>query len=184
MSVPIPNQIRTLDPGDENRYSHTLNRFTRIFTGGTDVLLFPDESFQATLDGTSNFTAINYSPGKFIKDDVFVEMTESYSLDFTDNNNYLDEIPGLISDGWYHVLLWYNKTYEYPPPNFYFKILKNRSLYWNYNSNYLFLSAVRIIQNPLDSSNYIISDSNGSILDYDPDDSTIRRNWLYINWMT
>jgi hypothetical protein len=182
MSVPVPTQIRTLDPGDENRWSSTINRFTRIFTGGTDVLLFPDESFQASPDST-NLTCVSYTPGKFIKDDMFIEITNNFVVDFSVLDNYLDEIPGMISTGWYHVVLWFNSTRTFPPPNAYLRILRNRSLFKTYQSNYLFLSAVRIIQNPLNNSQYIVDRSNGSILEQDPDDSTIKRNWLYINWI-
>jgi len=208
MSIIAPEQSRTVDPFSEERFSSTLNRFTRIFTGGTDVLIF-DTSFlfgDELLDTTS-YSVVTFGPGLAIKDDVLIHVTDSKGfVDFEDNDYYLDEIPGMIEEGNYYMLLYYNYDRSYPPPNAYYRILRDTSIFETYQDNYLFLGAAQVKRYGGDflitesgdeilseDGGYLITESARSPLEYevietwyyDPDNPTIgKRNYLSVSWVT
>lgn len=199
-----PTQVRTIDPFENERFSTAVNRFTRIYTGGEDWLLYPNESFQ--LSDSTGINLIGISSGFAIKDDVLIHVSDSFDLDFTDDDYYLDEIPGMISNGWYYILLYYNFTRQYPPPSAYYRILRNTSLFTTYLTNYLFLGAAYVTNT---SGGYLITEGNDFIiteneqyltteigstsgssreiinyLEYDPTNPTVaKRRWLEINWV-
>src|SRR3972149_9045525 len=117
MALTPPEQIRSIDPYSENRFSSTINRFTRIYTGGTDCIVHPD-SFQITdASDSTSVTYIAFTSGMAIKDDVLIHITESgVGVDLLDDTHYLDETPGPITEGYYYLVLWYNHTRSYPAP--------------------------------------------------------------------
>ena len=155
MALTPPEQVRSVDANEQDRFSSTLNRFTRIYTGGTDALLYSGDSFNITspvLDGSGYVTEdstgdmlVTFSSGLALKDDVLIHVTEeNASVDFTDNSHYLDQTPGRLTTGWYYILLWYNYTREYEPPKAYYRILRESSLFETYQTNYLFLACAYI----------------------------------------
>ena len=178
MSIVTPEQVRTVDPYSEERFTSTLNRFTRIFTGGLDYLLLEETSFKFTTanDATSD-TFVAFTDGLAIKDDVLLHMTQDggdNGVDFAVDEYYLDEIPGMITNGWYYIVLYYNYDRSYPPPKAYYRILRDTSIFQTYQSNYLFLAAVYVENGVLIQKKY-----------YDPTDPDVgKRIWLRIYWIS
>lgn len=181
MTLLPPVQERSVDPYSDNRFSSVINKLSRTITNGTDVILFPEESFNTTysyVDGTSSYHILYIDHGLCIKDDVLVHVTEDdYAVDFNDNNFYVDTVPGMDTTGWYYLVLYYNYSRKFPSPKAYYMIIKDPATYYVGNEDaYIFLNAVRVRYNST-LTRYEIDPSTGSILDYDPNDPTIKREY-------
>jgi len=207
-SLNPPEQLRSVDPYSQDRFSSVVNRFTRILTGGEDYLLYPDESFLFVEDAqdTSSNNYITFSPGSAIKDDELIIVTANGIVDFEDDNYYLDNTPGMISEGNYYVVLWYNYARIYSPPMAYYRILRQSEVFETYISNYLFLACAQIKQYGGDrmiteteddilteDGDYLLSERSSVPMSYgitekwyyDPDNPTVgKRNYLTISWIT
>jgi len=86
----IPDQIRSVDPFS-SYHSDNVNRFTRIVSGGANVIVKPT-SLVASIGGSP--TLIRITDGIAIKDDVMIHIEEAngngYSVvDLTDPINYI-----------------------------------------------------------------------------------------------
>jgi hypothetical protein len=179
MGLLAPPQTRTLDPFTEDRLSTSINRYTRIYTGGSDCLLYEDYSYLFSYDTTS-VNYVHISSGSCIKDDLLIE-TDADGVDFSNDDYYLDDSPGMLSSGIYYIVLYYNSVRRYPPPKAYFRIIRDRSIFPTYISNYLFLGSVNIIDS---GGVYQVDHSSGSLQYVDPDNpSVIKRNWLNLTWL-
>lgn len=180
--VTTPSQTRSLDPHSYDRFSSTINRLTRIVTGGEDIIINPNEFFLVTRgsgDSTGYYTTVTVSPGICVKDDVTIQIDENYTIDLTNDDYYVDETPGLTQAGWYYLVLEYNYARSCPPQEAYYKIIKDVDTYYTpYIGNYLFLAAIYICYDA-DSSSYQIctNDDGYDILYYDPNDPTVTRNY-------
>jgi hypothetical protein len=154
MGLLNPTQKRSLDPYDSNRWSSVINRFTRIVTGGRDVILKPEESFQLTVredpvdpEGIS-YTSVTVSSGLCIKDDVLIHITEDYIIDFEDRLFYVDSSEEddymIDSTGYYILVLEYIYSRSLPSPVAYFRIIKDLAIYNNLSDNYIFLGTAHV----------------------------------------
>jgi hypothetical protein len=143
-----------------------------MVSGGQDVILFEDQSFQLS---RASDTEINISSGLAIKDDLVIHITEDpFALNFEEWENYVDANTGgspLDSTGYYYILLEYNISRSLPSPKAYYKIIKDVADYYSGNTqNYIFLGCVEIIYS---EGSYKIS---GDPINYvDPLDSSVVR---------
>jgi hypothetical protein len=175
MALVPPVQRRSIDPYSEDKWSDSINRLTRIFTNGKDVILNKGESFEfSTGIDTSSNNYVAFSSGTVIKDDILIHVTEEgYVLYFDDDDNYLDEVPGMLTEGWYYVVLWYNYDREYPPPQATLRILRETSIFETYSDNYIFLAAVQVVYNN-STEKMEIADKKM----YDPNKPSVKRQYL------
>lgn len=86
----IPDQTRSVDPFS-SYHSDNVNRFTRIVSGGTNVIVKPT-SLVASMGGSP--TLIHVTDGIAIKDDVMIQIVEAngngYSVvELSDPTNYI-----------------------------------------------------------------------------------------------
>ena len=151
-----PRQVRSIDAFNENRFSSVINRFTRLLTGvgGTDVILFSNTSFHLTADSTS-VNCVNVAPGLCIKDDVMIQCTDDFSLDFSDATNYVDAVGGMIATGTYLVVLQYTYARTLPTPKAIYKIIRDINGYY-IGSEYKYI-LIGVVTVAFDGSDYYIS---------------------------
>jgi len=146
MVLTPPDQFRSVDPYSENRWSSVINRISRITTGGEDTIYFPESSFLFTRTDTEN---IVISSGVCVKDDVMIHIHSSTTVDFTDDDNYLDDTPGMTEAAWYYVVMYYVYDRQYPAPKAYYRIIKDHTILTTYSANWIFLAAVNVISDGL-----------------------------------
>lgn len=171
MSLPIPLQERSVDPYSDNRYSSVINRLTRMITNGRNTILFQDESFIMTRDSDTQVTVY---PGICIKDDLLIHINSNYLLDLSDDLYYEDLTPGgMSSAGYYYLVLRYNSQRSYPSPAAYLKVIRDKTIFITYPTNYLFLGTAKVIS---DGMGGFILESNPDCIRYtDPDDPSVVR---------
>ena len=170
MPPTIPTQQRALDPYSEKRFSSSTNRLTRSITGGNNVILFPEESFDLAIVDYHTFTI---SPGICIKDDVLIHITEEYTVDLTDSDFFIDGT-AMDSIGEYYIVLQYAYARSLPAPAAYFRIIKNIATYYTqFESSYIYLGSIQVIH----TSKYEIStiDKGMNTIDGDINGSTETR---------
>ena len=143
-SLTPPSQQRTIDPYSENRYSSVINRFTRIVTGGKNVILHGDKSFIISIIDIDN---LQIGPGIAVKDDALIHITEDYIMNFKNINLYMDEEGGMTSEGWYFIVLFYNYSRSLPAPKAYYKIIRDSQVYNNDRTNYIYLANIYVKSN-------------------------------------
>lgn len=173
MAIVTPDQIRSLDPYSDHRFSNTINRFNRIFTGGEDTIMpFDNQEFTLTKQ-TSNGTetiadvvytwyankAVKIGPGIVIKDDTLIHIKNSAYLDFTDPLIYAGSGSGFNtfdSTGNYLILIDYQYTRSIPAPTAKYVVLKpsKRSVFLNDRAKYVYLGTATVTGS---SGNYVIS---------------------------
>ena len=183
MAITAPVQERAVDPYSGNRYSSIINRLSRIVTNGQDVILYPFQSFSLT---RVNDTTVTVGPGVCVKDDVLIHIKESFTLDFDDNDYYIDEIGDMESEGYYYIVLQYFYARSLPAPKAWIRLIRDTSgLYdtGNYADRYIFLGAAHVI---FDTVNYVLDDDPNCLFTTDPEDSSITRptttgNWLFVD---
>lgn len=145
MSTPIPTQIRTVDPF-ASYDSNTVNKLTRMVTYGNDGLANV-KSCNLTLDATS-VTVINMLPGIIYKDDMWIDITASHLVDFTDPDHYFNFDSGFDEAGYYYVVCNYTYAKQRPAPQAEILIVKpsQRAMY-SPNGIWVFLKAVHVSWN-------------------------------------
>lgn len=174
MAITVPTQIRSVDPYADHRFSNTINRFNRIFTGNRNLIMpFDDQEFNltkmtttnsATVDGvayswTAN-QAVKIDGGIFIKDDTLVHVTNTAYLDFSANGagNYVGngiDYNSMNAEGAYFILIKYTYARSIPAPQASYVIAKQRSEFLNNRSRYIYLGTAHVVN---DGSNYIIDE--------------------------
>lgn len=116
-----PAQTRSVDPWHENRFTNTYNLRSRLFTGGQNIIVFP-ESFKLRVTDPIS-TSFSIDPGITITNDVLIHITESKTIDLSTEASgllidspalapipYLQSItPALTEDVYLHVVI----TYKY-----------------------------------------------------------------------
>lgn len=141
MTLTPPVQQRTADPYSEVRYTQTLNRFTRVITGGDDMVLKSESSFICNI---IDWYTVNIEAGIAVKDDTLVHINQDYDVDFTDQDLYIDDSDTMISEGYYFLLLQYNYARTLPAPKAYYRICRNSLLFTNYPSRYIYLASIYV----------------------------------------
>jgi len=117
----VPNQVRSVDPWCEHRFTTGLNRRIRIFTGGKKNSILYNESFKLT-NPDGNIHKIEVSPGLAIVDDVVLHVLDSSIFDFTQNLSnikkyYINEDMPQNKDVFFtHVFLKYKYELSEVPP--------------------------------------------------------------------
>lgn len=161
MAITIPEQIRSVDPYADHRFSNTINRFNRIFTGGNDTILpFDDKEFaliKQTSSGTETISgtvytwsankAVKVGPGMCIKDDMLIHIMNSSYVNFTDPTNYVGSGTGynsFDSTGKYFILLSYTYARSIPAPQASIVIAKQRNEFLNNRDRYIYLGTATV----------------------------------------
>ena len=170
MPITIPSQIRSVDPYADHRFSNTINRLNRIYSGGEDVILpFDGQTFnleKQTSTGSVTIAGVTYSwnankavkigPGLCIKDDMLIHVKNSAYLDFQDPDNYVGSGSGynsFDSTGKYFMLLHYEYSRSMPAPQAKYVIAKQRNEFLLNREKYIYLGTANISY----TSSYIIS---------------------------
>lgn len=148
MALIPPNQLRTTDPYSEDRYSSFINRFTRVWTRGRNVIIEPHDSFQVSV--TANDLTID--PGLFVKDDALIHIDTQYVLDATTNDSYEDPTGAMTTDDYYILVVKYNYTRSLPAPQAYYKIIRDETIYTGNLSDYIFLGSFYVSGGAIDTS--------------------------------
>lgn len=170
MASSYPVQTRAVDPYASYN-SNVVNQLTGIVTRGSNALDFYN-SLQVIPDSTSVIDHVEVLPGIIYKDDMLIEITSSYRLNFDDLNSYIGITSSPISsiDGIYYVVLEYTYVKSRPAPIAYIKILipgQTASFRAGSMPSLFFLKAVNIL-----------SGSITDMYDYDPDNIDTRRLYL------
>ena len=139
MPVNAPQQQRTADPYSEQRYSSVINRFTRMVTGGKNVILQADQSFIITID---DWKTITVKPGLFVKDDALIHMTDDYTIDFTDELMYVDAAGVMTISDYYYIVAEYTYSRSLPAPKSYYRIIRDENIFLNFQTSYLYLGNI------------------------------------------
>jgi hypothetical protein len=174
MASSIPTQARAVDPFS-SYHSNTVNRLTRMLTEGNDVLL-SRSSLEVTADSTSPVDHVIVSPGVIFKDDVMINVSEEFRLDFTDSDHYASFGAGFNESGYYYVCLEYNYVKSKPAPVATIKIIKpsQKATTFALSGAYVFLKCVSVIDVGISKG----IDVNAPLYDYDPEDPTIKRQYV------
>lgn len=161
MAITIPDQIRSVDPYADHRFSNTINRFNRIITGGEDTILpFDDQEFNLTRKTTAGsetiagtvYTwaankAVKVGPGMCIKDDMLIHIKNSSYVNFSDPTNYVGSGTGFNAfdtTGKYFILLSYTYARSIPAPQASIVIAKQRSEFLNNRDRYIYLGTATV----------------------------------------
>ena len=188
MAITIPDQIRSVDPYADHRFSNTINRFNRIFTGGEDTILpFDDLEFnltKQTSSGTETIVgtvytwaankAIKVGPGMCIKDDMLIHIKNSSYVNFTDPTNYVGSGTGynsFDSTGKYFILLSYTYARSIPAPQASIVIAKQRNEFLNNRDRYIYLGTATVGF----TSTFVITDVDLTDTDETNSDALIER---------
>jgi len=165
MGNPTPSQERIVDPY-ASYHSNVVNRLTRMITTGLNCL-FGTHSIEVTQLST---TEVECSEGQCFKDDVLIQTTATLTVDFEDEDFYVDPSGGWWNEiGYYYVVLDYVYTKSRPAPEATIKIILPSQTATLFNSDrYLFLKAVEVSWS---GSAFEIDD----VWDFDPATPTNRR---------
>jgi len=121
MASSYPEQVRTVDPFASYN-SNVVNQLTGIVTRGSNALDYYNSLQVVPNDSTS----ILVEPGIIYKDDMLIEITSQFIVDFTDPNHYITPPvnPFVAPDvGRYYIVLEYLYVKSRPAPKAYIKIL-------------------------------------------------------------
>lgn len=171
MASNIPDQTRVVDPFASFN-SDTVNKLTRMITQGNDGLT-TTTGLDVIPDSTSPTTTVVVTPGSVYMDDVLITINSDFPVDFTDSDNYIAFGSGFDEDGWYEVLVEYAYAKSRPAPTAKIKILKPSQVpSSSLGTSLLFLKAVKVT-----GGGPHIIDVATSFLDFDPNDTTIKREY-------
>ena len=142
----IPQQLRSVDPWSENRFSDNYNIRSRMLTGGADSIVFL-ESFTIT---QTDDTIITVGPGVAIKDDVLIHITETVTMNLAVNQGYSynneGEPPITDPDGDYvlHLCLNYHYARSIPAPQAKYVLIKYPNTHFS-TINHLWLGRITVV---------------------------------------
>lgn len=165
MAYTYPSQQRTIDPYSSFN-SNVVNELTRMITRGENCL-HNIHTIDVIIDSTSPLDTLIVSSGQCYKDDVIIELTDSYSVDMHDSDFYLDT-NHFDETGYYYIVLKYSYVKSKPAPQASIRILKpsQRSLFAG--GAYLLLKVVEVIFN---GSSFEIA----TLYNYDPENIDVKR---------
>ena len=128
----IPEQVRSLDPWNENRFTNNYNVRSRILSKGNDVIVGLD-SFKLTAS-TDPYT-FTVGPGMFIKDDVLIHFKDDTIIHTNTEEGYLEKVSGWTEPPnsqapcQLHIVLEYKYARSVPPKQASLSLLKIRTGY-------------------------------------------------------
>lgn len=197
MAITVPTQIRSVDPYADHRFSNTINRFNRIFTGGENTIM-PYDNVEFNLTKMTNqgvatpggagyptYTwnankAVKIGPGLCIKDDVLIHIRHDAYLNFEDTDNYVGTGSGynqFNATGKYFILLHYVYSRSIPAPQATYVIAKQRLEFLDNRDKYIYLGTANIIA----SSGYSIDTVELTDIDENDNDALIERpNYKFV----
>lgn len=161
----IPTQIRAIDPY-ASFHSNYVSRLTRVLSRGQDVIVGKN-SLDVTFDSTAE-QIITISPGYIIKDDILINVTNSFVVDMTDSTFYRTGTTPWDETGIYYVTVEYAYQKTKPAPEAKIRILKPSEQYKINEELFFFIGAVEV----LDYGSGLFIEA---VYGYDPDDLSIRR---------
>lgn len=183
MPLTFPNQVRSVDPYSDNRFSSVINRLSRLVTGGNDCILFGQQSFSLT---RLDWQTVRIGPGICIKNDVLIHIIQNFDVDFDDNDFYVDETGAMDNEGYYYILLQYFYSRSLPTPQAALRIVRDvATLYTPYSNRYIFLGTANIIYN-IGETRYELEVDPDCISHNDPSNPSVMRpmpesSWLYVD---
>jgi hypothetical protein len=149
MALSAPAQQRSVDPYSNRRFSSVFNRITRVASAGSDIILFPNQSFRLS---RLNWKEVKVESGVCVKDDVLIHVTEDFYIDFSDNDYYVDDTGAMTSAAYYYVVLQYLYARSLPAPKAWIKVIRDiTSLYTGHEHQYIYLGSVLTIWNGSES---------------------------------
>lgn len=163
----IPTQIRAVDPYS-SYHSNFVNTLTRIVSQGEDIILAKNQ-INTTFDSTAS-EIITISPGYVIKDDVLINVTNSFDVDMTDSEFYSAGTTPWDETGIYYITLEYLYQKTKPAPESKIRIFKPSEQHRIDEELFMFLNAVEV----LDYGGGLFIEN---VYDYDPDDTSVKRNY-------
>lgn len=147
MSVTIPEQLRSIDPWSESRFSDNYNLRSRLMTKGEDVIVFKD-SFALSIEDS---TTIAVGPGIAIKDDTMIHITESQSIDLYNGGattGYgVDKDPPIhysATPYYTYMVLNYRYARAMPSPSASYRCIENLSTYFD-EVSHMYLGRLTIV---------------------------------------
>ncbi len=146
----IPEQVRSVDPWSENRFSNNYNIRSRILTGGKNTVVFLD-SFKIT---KLSDTKIKIGPGVAIKDDVMVHIMEDVTINLIADEGYVlsgegePPIPAPDVDIILHVCLNYHYFRSIPAPDARYVIIKYPTAHFKV-ADHLWLGRIHVVNNKI-----------------------------------
>ena len=168
MASSIPAQTRAVDPFASFN-SDTVNQLTKMVTRGDDGLT-TQNSLDIIADTTSPLDHVIVNPGTIYKDDVLITVTNQWTVDFTDSDQYISGSP-LSQIGYYYVVLEYTYQRSRPAPQARIKILlPTETGTPSLGTSLFFLKAVRVVSNGL-------TNEISSFHDADPTDTDNKREY-------
>jgi len=145
MPLSAPAQERSVDPYSNRRFSSVFNRISRVASGGSDVILFPNQSFSLT---KLNWKEVQVDSGICIKDDVLIHITETFYIDFSDNDYYIDASGAMTDADYYYIVLQYLYARSLPAPKAWIRVIREiSSLYTGHEHQYIFLGSALTVWN-------------------------------------
>jgi len=167
MASSIPEQDRTVDPYASYN-SNVVNQLTGIVTRGSDSLDI-NNALQVIPDTTSVTDHVVVLPGIVYKDDMLIQINQPFTVDFTDQQHYVNYPIGLDPSGIYYIVLQYRYAKSRPAPQARIKILAPAQVpLFSGDDSLFFLKAIDI-----DSTFSIVN-----MYDYDPNNTSIKRIYV------
>lgn len=149
MALTAPAQERSVDPYSNRRFSSVFNRITRVASTGTDIILFPQQSFILT---KLNWREISVDSGLCVKDDVLIHITETFYMDLTDNDYYVDDTGAMTSAAYYYIVLQYLYARSLPAPKAWIRVIRDiTALYTGHEHQYIYLGSALTTWNVIES---------------------------------
>jgi hypothetical protein len=144
MAVVVPEQIRSIDPWSENRFSDNYNLRHRLLTKGEDVVVHNDSFALSIIDSTT----LRIGPGIAIKDDVAIHIYEYQDIDLyasTDGYGVDSDPPIHLSavDYTTHVMLKYQYARSMPAPSASYRFIEDVATYFT-SAMYMYLGYLTI----------------------------------------
>ncbi len=138
MASNIPSQTRAVDPFASYN-SNIVNTLTRMVTYGNDGLANANSCDVETWTTTS----VRLKPGYIYKDDVWINITDFHTIDFTDSDHYYNFNTGFDESGIYYIVLEYSYVKSRPAPQSKILIIKpSQTSAYTPGGSWFFLKAV------------------------------------------
>ena len=146
MPVTTPEQLRSIDPWSESRFSDNYNLRSRLLSKGQDVVVFKDSFALSIADSTT----LTVGPGIAIKDDAMIHITESQDIDLFNagvaDGYGVDVDPPIHTPGstyYTYLVLNYTYTRSMPSPSASYRCIEDLSTYYN-PVNHMYLGRITI----------------------------------------
>jgi len=148
MAVTIPDQLRSIDPWSESRFSDNYNLRSRLLTKGNDVVVFKDSFALSIADSTT----LTVGPGIAIKDDAMIHITEAQSINLYGTGGGVatgygvDADPPIhysASDYYTYLVLNYRYARSMPSPSASYRCIEDMATYFT-TDNHMYLGKLLI----------------------------------------